>query len=179
MGLLNTASLQLFAGIAIGLASGIYALDGFGLKPAAENSGWQEWRFAPKDQLQPYALGHFLSAGKVPTPSTTHYYTRNVDDDGNSLRGDCVFVLAGEAMPSRWWSITAGDANGVTAKAVLSAGSAVLNIDGKLTANIARQPMPGNWIKPDSSGTYNLIYVISEPEKDAKIVLPTVKKGGC
>lgn len=171
--------MQVVIGLALGLASAIYSLDGFGLKPAAENAGWQEWRFSADDRLQPYALGHFQSAGKVPTPSSTHYFTRNMDDDGNSLRGDCVFVLSGPTIPSRWWSLSAGDASELTRSAVLSAGRAILNADGDLEVNIARQPMPGNWVRPDSSGTYNLIYVVSEPAQNAKLVLPNVKKGGC
>lgn len=179
MGVLNSASMQVVIGVAVGLASAIYSLDGFGMKPAAENSDWQEWRFSANDKLQPYALGHFQSAGRVPPPSSTHYFTRSTDDDGNSLRGDCVFILRGPTIPSRWWSLSAGDTNNLSADAILSAGKAILDADGQLEVNIARQPMPGNWVRPDSTGNYNLIYVVSEPEQDAKLVLPQVKKGGC
>ncbi len=179
MGILNSGLGHVVVGAALGLASAVYSLDGFGLKAVAENTGWQEWSLSPGDRLQPYGLGHFLSSGKVPTPSSTRYFVRSLDDDGNSLRGECIVLVSGPTIASRWWSISAGDAGDVTAEAVLSAGQAMLEPDGNLKVGISRQPIAGNWLKPDTSGNYTLVYVVSEPDKGVDIKLPTVKKGGC
>jgi hypothetical protein len=179
MRILNSSLVYIVAGLTLGLASALYSLDSFGLKPVDGSPGWQEWRLGADDRLEPYAIGHFLASGKVPTPSSARYFVRSVDDDGGSLRGDCVFVLEGPVTQSRWWSISAGDTEGVSASAVLPAGKAVLESDGQLRLTVARQPMPGNWIRPDDNGTFNLIYVVSEPDKDATIELPHVKKSGC
>ncbi len=179
MSLLGSASVHVVAGVALGLASAIYALDGFGLKPVLDSPNWKEWKLSSNEQLQPYAFGHFLSSGKVPTPNSARYFIRSADDAGNNLRGDCVFTLTGPVIASRWWSLSAGDTGDVTAQATLSAGQAVLNSNDQLTVTLSRQPMPGNWIRPDVSGTYNLIYVVSEPAKGAEIILPTLSKVGC
>jgi hypothetical protein len=180
MGIFNSSSIYLVAGAVIGLGSAVAALDRFGLNAVPNNPGWQEWRASGEDRLQPYALGHFLIAGQVPTPSSAHYYVRTVDDAGNSLRGDCVFKVEGPITPARWWSLSAGHADSdAPDESVLSAGRAILEADGHLVATLAREPMPGNWLRPASSGTYSLIFVVSEPTPGAAPILPHVTKGEC
>jgi hypothetical protein len=108
-------------------------------------------------------------------PKSVLYFVRNVDDDGNSLRSDCIVTVEGPAIPARWWALSSGDQRG----AVLSAGEAVLDSKGQLKATISRHPSPGNWIVPPDSSSYTLSYILSEPSKAAEIDLPHVKRIGC
>jgi hypothetical protein len=179
MRLYNSTAAYILAGLAIGLSSAIYGLDGFGLKPVAGSAGWQEWRLSANDRFEPYAVGHFLESGKVPTPSSARYYVRSSDDDGNSLRGDCVVSIEGPLIPARWWSITIDSSGNVSDSGVLSAGKVLLQADGHLIATVSREPMAGNWMEPATTGPYQIIYAVSEPTPLAALELPRVKRSGC
>ena len=89
MRILNSSTVFIVVGLALGLGSAMQSLDGWGMQRVTDNPGWKEWRLSINDRLQPYALGHFLASGSVPTPISTHYFVRELDDDGNGLRGDC------------------------------------------------------------------------------------------
>ena len=179
MRILNSSTVFIALGLALGLGSAIQSLDGWGMQPVADNPGWKEWRLSVNDRLQPYALGHFLASGSVPTPISTHYFARELDDDGNALRGDCNFVLEGPALQARWWSLSIQDASGASPHSILSAGKAVLDNNMQLRVTIALHPVPGNWLQPSDSGAFTLHYVVSEPEKGEILNLPHIKKGSC
>lgn len=179
MRILNSSIAYIVAGLALGLTSAIYGLDTFGLKPVAGAKGWQEWRLTASDRFAPYAVGHFLSEGRVPTPISAKFFMIDVDGDGNSLRADCAYTLEGTPVPSRWWSISIANNGSNGDGATLSAGKAVLESDGKLLATVSREPMPGNWLKLADSGAFQIVYAVSEPAANAQVELPLVKRSGC
>jgi hypothetical protein len=175
MRILSFSTLFILLGIIFGWASAIQSLNGAGLRPVKDGNGWQEWQASPNDRLLPYSLGHFLSGGQLPPPKSVRYYERSVDDDGNTLRGDCVFAIDGLVPPSRWWSLTAGNSG----QAVLTAGTAVIDSEDHLKVTASRLPAAGNWIAPEDLSNYKLTYVLSEVPADTVIELPHVKKVGC
>jgi hypothetical protein len=178
MRFLSFSALYIFLGLVIGLGSAMQALNGTGLQAVKSGNGWQAWRLSSNDRFLPYSLGHFLNNGELPPPKSAFYYVRSTDDDGNALRGDCVFKVEGPALASRWWSLSAG----VERAAVLSAGEAVLDSKSNLKVIISRHPQPGNWIVPSGNGRYTLTYILSEPTRatDTTVLqLPYVKKVGC
>lgn len=179
MRIFNSSTVFIVVGLALGLGSAMQSLDGWGMRPVADNAGWKEWRLSVSDRLQPYAMGHFLASGSVPTPISTHYFVRDVDDDGNLLRGDCDFIVVGPAISARWWSLSIQNAQAAEAHSILSAGKTILDHNMQLRATIALHPVPGNWLQPAGSGTFALRYVVSEVEKGEILNLPRVKKGSC
>jgi hypothetical protein len=179
MRILSSSAVYIVAGLALGLTTAIYGLDHFGLKSVTGQTGWQEWSLNQSDRFEPYSVGHFLSGGRVPTPNSAKFFVRDVDDDGNILSGNCIFSVEGSVVRSRWWSISVDSGGTPSAAATLSAGKAVLESNGQLSATISREPMPGNWIQPDANGAFQIIYAVSEPSLDAKFDLPRIKKRGC
>lgn len=179
MRIFNSSTIFIVLGLVLGLGSAMQSLDGWGMQPVADNVGWKEWRLSVNDRLQPYAMGHFLASGSVPTPISTHYFVRDVDDDGNPLRGDCNFTIEGPAISARWWSLSIQNIKETTAQSILSAGKTILDSNMQLQATISLHPVPGNWLQPPGSGTFTLGYVVSEPEKGEILNLPHVKKGSC
>lgn len=175
----KSSTIFIVIGLVLGFGSAVQSLGSWGMRQVADNPGWKEWRLAPTDTMQPYALGHFLAEGSVPTPVSTHYFIRDVDDDGDRLRGDCIFMIDGPAISARWWSLSIQDVQAPSSHAILSAGKTVLDNNLQLRATIALHPMPGNWLQPPDSGSFALKYVVSEPIKGGTITLPHVKKGGC
>ncbi len=179
MRIFNSSTIFIFLGLLLGFGSALQSLETMGVQPVADESGWNEWRLSVDDRLQPYAMGHFLAAGSLPAPVSTHFYIRDLDDDGNPLRGDCNFVVDGPGLSARWWSLSVRNFESTKPQAVLSAGRAVLDSNKQLHATIALHPTPGNWLQPDGKGTFTLTYVISELEKSELLVLPHVKRGRC
>ena len=179
MRILNSSTIFIVIGLALGFGSALYSLDSWGMRPVSDYPGWKEWRLAQKDQMLPYAIGHFLAAGSVPTPNSTRYYVRSVDDDGNGLRGDCKFSIEGPAVVARWWSLSIQNTATQSEHSVLSAGRTVLDNNRELRATIALRPESGNWLQPPNTAAFTLVYIVSEAEKDAFIVLPRVKKVSC
>lgn len=179
MRIFNSSTIFVVLGLVLGFGSALQSLETTGLQPVADESGWNEWRLSADDRFQPYAIGHFLAAGSVPTPKSTHYYVRDRDDDGNLLRGDCTFLVDGPALSARWWSMSVQNSEGARAQAILSAGRAVIDSNHQLRATIALRPTPGNWLQPTDKGVFTLTYVVSELEKGESLVLPHVKRGSC
>ncbi len=179
MRIFNSSTIFIVLGLVLGFGSAVHSLDDWGMRPVVDNPGWKEWRLAATDTMQPYALGHFLASGSVPTPVSTHYYVRDVDDDGNSLRGDCIFSLDGPGISARWWSLSIQGDRTQSPHSILSAGKTILDNNLQLRATIALHPMSGNWLQPPDSGPFTLKYVVSEPEKGELLTLPRVKKGSC
>jgi hypothetical protein len=179
MRIIGLSGVYVVAGLALGLASAVYSFDNLGLRSVANQNGWQEWRLAASDRFEPYAVGHFLSAGRVPTPSSAKFFVRSVDDDGNSLRGDCVFTVEGATVRSRWWSLSVESDGDSYTPSTLSAGKAFLEEDGRLIATVSHDPSPGNWIRPRTTGRFQIIYTISDAAPGEVFDLPRVKKSGC
>ena len=179
MRVINSSTVFVVIGLALGFGSALQSLDSWGTRPVVDNEGWREWQLALNDRMQPYAIGHFLAAGSVPAPSSTHYYLRNVDDDGFALRGDCNFIIDGPAISARWWSLSIQGTAAQNSHSVISAGRAVLDNNLQLHATIALRPQPGNWLQPPDTGPFTLTYVVSQADKDAVLNLPRIKKGSC
>jgi hypothetical protein len=175
MRILSFSTLFILLGIIFGWASAMQGLNSAGLQSVKNGNGWQEWQVSGHDRMLPYSLGHFLGEGQLPPPKSVRYYQRSVDDDGNTLRGDCAFLIEGKIPPARWWSIAAGRSQ----NASLSAGLAVLEKNNNFKAVASRLPASGNWIVPEDQSSYTLTYVLSEVASDVAVELPHVKKMGC
>ena len=93
MGRISFSATALLAGVVLGVVSAINALGSVGLKPVAPTSKWSEWQLNGASTTLVYALGHFLGDGQLPPPKSARYFVRNTDEDGNSLRADCIYVV--------------------------------------------------------------------------------------
>jgi hypothetical protein len=122
---------------------------------------WMEIKPDGDDLNSLYLSGHFLRRGQVPPLKGSRFFVRQLDDDGNSLRGDCVVAFEGKLPEARWWFVSA-DAKG--ARTALDAGEAVREASGEYTISISDNPVPGNWLVP--------------PTTD-KLALPAVKRLWC
>ena len=179
MGRTTISGGALLVGLVLGILSAINALGAVGLKPVAEYPRWSEWRLGEKDRFLIYSLGHFLIEGQLPPPKSAQYFVRNLDEDGNSLRADCVYVVEGKVTPARWWTISIAPSGVASPHSELSAGEALVNQDGTLKVSISARPMPGNWIVPADGSALSLRYIVNEAVPGEAIELPTVTKSSC
>ena len=173
------SSFSIFLGLVIGTVSAVNGLSAVGLKAVADSPRWSEWQLASNDRFLIYGLGHFLSVGQLPPSKSAHMFVRDADEDGNSLRSDCVYVLQGTPSKARWWTISVATGSALSAQSELTAGEAVVANDGVLSVVISSRPLPGNWIVPPSTSTYSVHYVLHEPDADETNKLPSITKKGC
>jgi hypothetical protein len=147
-----------------GYLSATAAIGSFGASLAAAGSQWQHWDISLAAPAHPYAVAHYLLAGRFPPPSGQIVeFTADRDSDGNPIDGDCVYTVTGKPVASRWWSIAIPQ-SGSDTNPVITAEAAVLDANGLLTVTMSRYPVPGNWLKPATGSNYSLIYAVSASE---------------
>ncbi len=179
MGRLSFPAIALLAGVLLGVISAMNALSSVGLKPVTTTSKWSEWQLSGGNATLIYSLGHFLGDGQLPPPKSARYFVRSTDEDGNSLRVDCVYVVEGKVTPARWWTMSVAPAGTLAPRSELSAGEAVLSQDSNLKVTISARPASGNWIVPAERGGLSLHFIVNEAVLGQDISLPTITKSGC
>ncbi len=176
-----SAALAIGSGVAIGLGSALTYLGSAGLSAVLDNPNWVEADVSTETTALPYALGHYLLEGVMPPPNSLRQFTRSRDEDGNTLRGDCVFVLEGNISTARWWTVAATNSNGtaLNAQSVLAAGQALSSADGRFKISFASSPVAGNWIKVPSSAYTLAITLHDATDEEESLKLPTIRRGNC
>lgn len=173
------AILSIIAGLVIGLVSAQTMMERAARAQEGSVGNWNSVRIAADSSSGFYAASSFLRNGQLPPPRGARFYTRNLDDDGNALRGGCVVSIEGKMPDVRWWSFKTQTSSSV---ASLDAGEAVLEADGTLLISISRAPSAGNWLKVPEDSAYQLNLVIfdpAQPSKQAAPSLPAVKRLWC
>lgn len=165
-----------------GYVSATAAIGSFGVSPAGAGSQWQHWDVALSSAAHPYAIAHYLLAGRFPPPSgQVMEFVTDRDKDGNAIDGDCVYSVTGKPAAARWWSIAIPE-TGAAANPVVTAETAVMDANGLLTVTISRHPVPGNWLRPASGENYSLIYAVTESETASEATAPppfTINRTEC
>jgi hypothetical protein len=166
----------LVSGVVLGLLSARYMMENASVAIPIANSKWTEIRVGGEDLQSSYLAGHFLRRGQVPPPKATRFYVRNVDDDGNSLRGDCVVTVEGQMPTARWWFVSAASSGG---RKTLDAAQVIREASGDFAISLSVSPVAGNWLVPADGGNYDLQLVLLGVEDGAQPVLPSVKRLWC
>lgn len=170
---------MLVAGLSLGLLSARYLMENASVAAPAAGGRWLEVKPEGDDLNAIYLAGHFLRRGEVPPLKGSKFFVRQADDEGNSLRGDCVVTFEGKIPDARWWFVSA-DANGI--RTALDAGEAVREATGDYTISISDNPVPGNWLVPPTTGSYSLSLVLLDavtPPSTEQLALPAVKRLWC
>ena len=171
----------LIAGAAAGYVTGQQALGRAG-QVAVSGTPWVQELVNPKDTYALYAVGHFRSSGLLPPNRASLLYTREVDEEGNSLRGSCTYQLSGHEPAARWWSISVAPAGQSSATNSLTARDAVLTNDGDFSLAISKHAAPGNWLQTGELSAMRVMLVLNEPYpagKTAAPALPALKRIVC
>ena len=176
---LLTAIMSIIAGLVIGLLSAQMMMQRAADMQEGSVGNWHSVRITADTSTGFYAASSFLRKGQLPPPRGARFYTRNLDDDGNALRGGCVVSIEGKLPSVRWWSVKTQSASGT---ASLDAGEALREADGILVISISRAPSAGNWLKALDDSAYDLNLVIFDPVQASKAAappLPAVKRLWC
>jgi hypothetical protein len=172
-------SIMLIIGLGLGLLSAQYMMEHASVAAPVANSGWKEIRAGNQDLKSTYLAGHFLRRGQLPPLKGTRFFVRTEDDDGQSLRGDCLVTIEGKFPSARWWFVSASSG---TARTSYDAAQAVRETTGDTAVSLSVSPTPGNWLAPPTGGGYELQLVLFGLTDDAVgfvPVLPHVKRLWC
>jgi hypothetical protein len=170
---------MLVAGLSLGLLSARYLMENASTAAPLPGGQWTEIKTSADDLKSIYLTGHFLQRGEVPPLKGSRFFVRQLDDDGNILRGDCVVTLEGKMPEARSWLVSA---DGKNQRSALDASEAVREASGDYTISISTSPVPGNWLVPPTTGSYAMTLVlldIAQTDPNEKLVLPTVKRLWC
>jgi hypothetical protein len=165
-GIVN-GSIFLVAGALAGLASAVAAIEYYSATPVEPKSPWHSWDVSPGNKVRPYALDHYLMAGRFPpSMGQMREFSAREASDGGALSGACNYVLSASAAPSSWWTVSVFTSGNPGSNAVITADMAVIESDGSLRLTVSRSPASGNWIRPPSTGGFMLLYTIAEPSSN-------------
>ena len=168
----------LCSGLALGWLSARFMMQSAAGAGSTTQNGWAEVHLTGEGLGPTYEAGYYLWRGKVPPPKNVRLFRRNIDDEGNSLRGDCAIMVEGEIPSARWWVV---NTEGAGESGAISAGSAIRESSGEIAIAVSRNPMPGNWLRPGDAGAYALQLVLHDAGvvADEPLVLPHVKRLWC
>jgi hypothetical protein len=180
-----SGTLYLTLGALAGVASALAAFDSIGSYQAEKGSPWHVWDVSTSDAAHPYALAHFLTAGRLP-PETGQMreFVAQRSSDGSVLDAACRYVLtaAGPSLP-HWWSLLATSGRGLRQDtAFLASDTAVAESDGRMRVTVSREPASGNWIEAPARGAFSLIFTAADPSTVSGRRTPpsfTISQVGC
>ena len=181
-GIIN-GSIFLAAGALVGLTSAVAAIELYSATPVEPASPWMSWDVSPTSRIRPYALDHYLMAGRFPPAAgQMQEFSAKETSDGGALNGNCSYVLTAKAAPSLWWTLAAiSSSSSGSSNAVITADTAIAENDGSLRLSVSRSPNSGNWIRPPSASSFTLLYTIAESSHVSRGPLPmfTIEAAGC
>lgn len=178
-------SAYLVAGAVVGLSSAIWAVDYYGSATADADSIWQSWDFVGRNNANPYSLAHYLISGRLPPAAgQMREFSAQRSSDGAPLDAACSYELFSDPAPDGWWSMAAY-ATGKTdqrSDGLITADTTINEHDGSLRVTVAPRPAGGNWVRSPGSGSFSILYTVSESSPSQVVVtspLFTIERNGC
>lgn len=175
----------LLGGFLAGLGSAIAAIELYSSVPIEPGSPWHSWDISASNKARPYALDHYLMAGRFP-PATGQMreFAARAASDGEALNGACSYILVTKTAQSLWWTmgVFGSGSTSLAPNSVITADTAIIESDGSLRLAVSRLPSSGNWIRPPSPSEFTLLYTIAEPSSNlSRGPLPmfTIERNGC
>ena len=172
----------LVAGIAAGYITGLEALSRAGTVPVADDGKWRQELVNPKDPYAIYAVGHFTAQGALPPPHDSQLFSRDTDEDGKPLRGDCIYLLSGTTPAARWWAVSVVPSGAMADAISTSAADVIITGEERLNITLSHRLAPGNWLAMPDAANVNVTLALHEPydkSKKGSANLPTLTKVSC
>lgn len=164
----------------------VYLMD----QRALRNGPWRTSIHTGSAAANPYERAAVALAGLYAlTPAEAVYFTAFTDSAGQTLRGECQYIVRGTPPPARWWSLTAYGADhylvpnaaGVHAR---HASNLPATADGRFEIALAAQPNTANGLPIPAMGVFSLTLRLYNPNAAVRaqlktLALPTITAEGC
>jgi len=141
-------------------------------------------------QADPYTRAELARTGELPVGGGEGItFTASVDSEGRALDARCVYRVAGEPPPARWWTLTAYgpdgslidtplQRNGFTSREVMRGAQ------GTFSIVVSHRARPGDWLPVGPSGRFILVMrlydtPLSSANSIVEPVLPDITRERC
>ncbi len=186
-------ALKIVAVLVIGTALGLFATWATvvrGTMAGGVSDGpWRTSLYAGSSEGGPYLRASIALHGLLAlNRNETIYYTAATDSNGDTLRGNCIYLLEGRDPPTRWWSLTAYGADDFlipnpAERYSVSMNSVARRADGSFTVTLSKGAGGANWI-PVGDGHFSVSLRLYNPggavaADPAHVALPTISRGSC
>ena len=189
------AFIELFSVLFIGLAIGgflswlsIQNNQGFGALTIGQ---WTAWPLAGSINADPYSKAKVAADGDVPLGAAEGLALHaRTDIEGQKLRRECQYRLAGQTPPARLWTLSAHETKGQVLFDAVGQPSHVLSRTlvrgegGNFEITVGPQLSSGNWLETNGDGPYALILrlydtPITSTGRITEVDMPTIALTGC
>lgn len=187
--------IAIFVGLVLiaGLGSSWYAVEAGNRLTTVKHGPWVMWPSAGRKSADPYTRAYFSRRGAlVLSTEAARTYIARVDSDGAGLHSSCDYVVNGQDIPDRWWSLAVFDASGdlipnpINRHAFTQANAAI-HPDGSTLFTLSRDVGPGNWLPTGGAGRLNVVYTVIDLKPvsltsdldDEPQYLPTIHRVSC
>ena len=182
--------IAVIVGGGLGIGSAVAAGDIVANSLGIRNGPWQTSLVAGNQQADLYTRAsvatHFLLALNR---SEVLYYNAYTDDSGQPLEADCTYRIDGKSMETRWWSITAynaddflipNDANRYS----YNSGNVQYDANNNFVIYLSRSKQAGAWLPLGDQKTFSLTLRLYNPGKlildnPAIVELPHITRVSC
>lgn len=154
------------------------------------------WRFSRKvgrPAASPLERARLALSGPLGlSASEAVYFIARTDEDGRLLRSACHYMISGERIDSRWWSLTVYDAltfryvSGHDGRASWASVAPPLAGGGPWTITVGPEPGNAPWIssRNEPPGPLELLLRVYGPSKALRerlprLPLPTIRRTEC
>lgn len=117
------------------------------------------------------------------------YFTAKVDSSGKALDGRCTYVVTGEKLDGRWWSVTLYEGEGWLVKNdanrwSIPANMADANANGSWSFAVSPDAQKGAWLPTGKAKAFDMTLRLYHPSAAAianpeRVLLPTIKRQEC
>ncbi|MEG6510110.1 DUF1214 domain-containing protein [Methyloligella sp. 2.7D] len=181
--------------LALGIGSALLVIR-HGVPYATEHAGpWMSWPSEGHPDADLYTRAYLAKSGRLPVTSTTvRYFSADADNQGSPLTSDCEYLLVGQPLQARWWSLALYDGEGrpianPSDRYSFNSEEVLRRTDGSYRMILAQNARPENWLPTgaDPGRDLTLLLRIYEPtETDERGIgaidterLPTIERTVC
>lgn len=154
----------LLLGLLLGGLSASFALQRTHGIGAVNTGPWSAWPFVGGAEVDPYTSAKATADGTIPLGAAEGLAFEAINDqNGQTLKRQCNYEIAGTTSSSRLWTLSAYDTTGmlilkdnVRVSAIYS-GDLVRFPDGSFRLVMSRSPTAGNWLPLSGTGRFKMI----------------------
>lgn len=143
--------------LVLGISSAQYMIETGSPLTTRRVGPWVSWVSEANSNADHYTKAHLARSGRFPLAGTmARYFIARTDSSGDELLSTCEYVVQGEGLNARWWSIALYDENGTlidnpSQRFSFSSSEAIRRSDGTYRIHLAKNARPENWL-PTGSG---------------------------
>lgn len=162
MRLILVSLFSLLLAAALGLGSAWYLTRGEPPFGVIEIGPWQAWPVLGDADIDPYARAVAARGGYLPLGTGEGIsFMAQSDSQGESLMAECTYALAGQVPPSRAWTLSVYDSQGLMPpneqqRNGLTSAELLRPADGSVEIVLSREVQPGNWLMLPQTSRFRL-----------------------